>query len=208
MSKESFYDWLAGVDGYHTAKKVIPIVTEILKQSPCQGEVRHGLSVAEIVLAASGSLHHSKFVEPLVIAAYAHDIERGYEPEHALTKEMYLGDYEAYKRAHAWRSAAVITKILKDVESPQWLVKKVREIVVLHEDGGGIEANLVCDADSISFMKDNLREFASTRTPEFVQQKLDWMYNRIRNPGIKEKYLPLYQDCCQWIGEYFNPEAE
>jgi len=207
--KRDFHAWLTEASGYKHAMRVIPQIVEILQCSPHKGEAQHGLSVAEICLDACDRPQDGLLVEPLIIAAYAHDIERGYDPEHGLTKEVFLGDYEAYKHAHAWRSAAVITKLLRDNEAPDWLIKSVRETVVLHEDGGTIAADLVCDADSVSFLKDVIMEFASKNTREQTMKKLEWMYKRIRYDTVREKYHPLYLERLHWVENYFNnPTAE
>jgi len=201
--------WLRDVSGFETAKVVIPVIEKILADSTCKCEGIHALSVTELAMEIClGSGLEAYLTEVLIIAAFAHDIERGYDQDHCLTWAMYLGDYEAYKRTHAWRSAAVITKILKDHGASDDLVEKVRDIVRRHEDGGTPEADIICAADSLSFMKDILKEYVTENSYEQTMMKLNWMFDRIPFEAVKNQYRSFYRECCQWVANYFNPEAE
>jgi hypothetical protein len=70
--------------------------------------------------------------------------------------------------------------------------------VLVHEDGGWPEANLVQAADSLSFLDTNVDLFlgmvrSGKRSFDEVQIKFDYTYERIQVPQAREMALPLYK---------------
>jgi hypothetical protein len=92
--------------------------------------------------------------EALQIAALGHDIERALEARKV--KQADFPDYDSFKAAHARNSAEILKEIMEDCGVPQDLASKVYSLVYRHETGGHPHADLIKDADSISFFEVNL----------------------------------------------------
>lgn len=67
-----------------------------------------------------------------------------------------------------------------------------------HEVGGDDDQNLVKDADSISFLENNVDVFLSEHVQksgkEKVRDKFNWMFDRITGEKAKELARPLYEE--------------
>jgi hypothetical protein len=88
--------------------------------------------------------------EALQISALGHDIERAIE-ERKVRRNNYK-NYDDFKDAHALNSAKVLTKIMKDCNIRKEIIDDVFFLVRRHETGGGKRADILLDADSISFL--------------------------------------------------------
>lgn len=135
--------------------------------------------------------------EPMQIAAYAHDIERAFHPDiepEKFYKNIELND-KNYLTEHQEKGAEIITNFLKENNYPEEEIKRVKEMVRSHEFGGIGEANLIKDADSISYFEVNalkhLEKFKSLGKDK-IQRKFDFMYNRITSKEAKKFAEPFY----------------
>ena len=94
--------------------------------------------------------------EALLIAAVAHDIERAYRPVNyntLKTKGFTSGEHLTY---HQQEGARIIGEFLQKHKADQRLISKVKMLVAKHEVGGDPDQNMLMDADSISFLENQI----------------------------------------------------
>ena len=92
--------------------------------------------------------------ETMQIAALGHDIERALEIRKV--KRDDFPDYDAFKDAHARNSAEILKAIIEDCGVPQETAGKVYLMVYHHETGGDPRADLIKNADGISYFHVNM----------------------------------------------------
>ncbi len=92
--------------------------------------------------------------EALRVAALAHDIDRAIEE--TKVKRADFDDYDAFKAAHAQHSAELLRPILTACNVARDIVDEACRLVTVHEVGGDFDADLLKDADSISYFDVNL----------------------------------------------------
>lgn len=109
----------------------------------------------------------------LEIAALAHDIERGRKSEY-----LDFETYDDYKRYHSQRSAKITSEVMRECNFNEKSIKKVKEIILLHETGGTEDADLLKDADSISFFDNNIEYYYKSRGEEKTRFKINYMFDR------------------------------
>ncbi|MCW2701968.1 MAG: hypothetical protein JWQ45_3503 [Blastococcus sp.] len=134
----------------------------------------------------------------MLFAALVHDAERHFPGGPSGTPDAPFDDPD-YLFAHSIRSADVVEQWLRsgDVVPEEEFVQQVRRLVLRHEIGGGVEADVLQAADSLSFL-----ETLSWLTAEWVTsgrypraravEKLRWSVERIRLPEAVAAALPLY----------------
>src|SRR4051812_15846700 len=95
--------------------------------------------------------------EAVRLATLTHDMERAFPgPD----QPVWSGDEDYdYYVAHSNRSARIVGEWLRDQATDEDLVRKVEELIKVHEFGGWDEADLVQAADSISFLDVNVDFF-------------------------------------------------
>ena len=132
--------------------------------------------------------------EAVRLATLTHDMERAFPgPDSPVMRG--LGDAE-YHAAHSARSARIVGAWLRERGTEEALVRDVEALILVHEDGGGPEANAVQAADSLSFLTTNIDLFLGfVRSGKFsasdVKWKFDYTYERIQLPRAKELARPL-----------------
>jgi hypothetical protein len=139
--------------------------------------------------------------EELRIAALGHDLERGFR-DGKVYEKMYQSDdgflNKDFLKYHQERSAEILADFLKNNHYPSDKIAKVHTLVSNHETGGDFDSNILKDADSVSFFKNNSKHFIEVKTVESsvkkVLKKLQWMYNRISFNEAKEAASPYYRD--------------
>ena len=136
--------------------------------------------------------------DALIIAAVAHDIERGFPLEEGEVKPKKKSwDDPVYLTWHGQRSAKYIEGFLANNDADPKLIERVRGLVETHDFGGDKEKNALKDADSISFLENNSDMFIDSleqgKTIEQIHDKFDIMYNRISSPEAK-KLAERYYD--------------
>jgi hypothetical protein len=128
------------------------------------------------------------------VAALTHDMERAFPgPDQPIA--LTLGDPE-YERAHAARSARIVSVWLREHGASDVFVSEVDRLIRAHETGGWPEADLVQAADSLSFLEMNVDLFlgfvrSERYTSSEVRRKFEHSYERIRIPAAKELAHPL-----------------
>ena len=118
----------------------------------------------------------------LQIAALGHDIERSINKRK--TKRKNYVDYNEFKKAHARKSAKVLYEILSKYNLNPTIIDKITNLVVCHEFGGNPEANILKDADSISYFDVNLPFYFQRNSEMETIFRMNWGYQRL-SPNAK-----------------------
>lgn len=144
--------------------------------------------------------------EALRIAAVAHDVERAFgEGRIPPTSEYVDWDDPVYNLWHGERSAKFLSGFLRRHGAEKNLIREVGRLVVVHEVGGFPEADILKDADSLSFLEINVDKFISwipeKVSKEEVKKKFDYMFNRIGSSKATKWAQPLYEGACAKLGE-------
>ena len=141
-----------------------------------------GSSVPEDARHAENTLDWLLRLKPdaddaLQVAALGHDIERAIDARKV--KQADFADYDRFKAAHARNSAEILKEIMEDCRVPQDLASEVYWLVCRHETGGDPRADLIKDADSISFFEVNLPLYYKRHSHKEVLQRCVWGYRRL-----------------------------
>ena len=143
---------------------------------------------------------HPDADEYMQIAALSHDIERAFQDEKKMKK---LREKEGFKdpeflRLHQERGAEIMEHFLREQGVDHKQIERVKRMIAHHEEGGNEEQNEIKDADSVSFLENNVTHFIANEVPLYgkkhVKAKFDWMYNRISSVQAKEIVEGWYQD--------------
>ena len=113
-------------------------------------------------------------------------------------------DDARYLRAHAERSSAIVTSLLRDQGARPELVGTVGDLVRCHETGGSPAADLVQAADSLSFLESKrslmLRWLADGRADlARAERQATWMAERIRLPAARPLAEPLLAETLELL---------
>lgn len=122
------------------------------------------------------------------ITALGHDIERALEG-HKVKRAGYP-DYEGFKSAHSRNSTEILKEIMQECRVPDHIIDDVYCLVCNHETGGNPRADLIRDADSISFFEVNLPLFFERNSWEETKKRCIWGYKRL-SENVKHHVLTL-----------------
>jgi len=144
------------------------------------------------------TLYWVKYLKPdadeaLQIAAYCHDVERGFNLNR---QRRLMYDTEEELTNHQIRSSKIMYDFLIKNGAPEELAKKVRNLILKHETGGTDEQNTLNDSDSISYLEVNaLRNLSLIDIlPEGeVGRKFDLSFKRIISEEAKIIAQPMYK---------------
>jgi hypothetical protein len=146
--------------------------------------------------------------EALQIAAFAHDIERAFRDKVMDTifeKSSQGFRDEEYLERHQTKGAEIVANFLTEQNAPNELAERVKMLISKHEVGGNDDQNLLKDADSISYFENQVNHFISTKAKEVgkekVQQKFQWMFNRITSKQAKEIVKPMFEEAIKKLNE-------
>jgi len=129
--------------------------------------------------------------ESLQIAALGHDIDRA-TPER-VKREDYP-DYDTFKAAHARRSARLLRGILEDCGLENTIVEETCRLVEVHEVGGDPRADLLKDADSISYFDVNLPLYSQRNGWKESKRRSCWGYQRLTDKAKVTVDHFVYED--------------
>jgi len=115
--------------------------------------------------------------EALKIAALGHDIERAIS-KRKIKRENYT-NYEEFKKAHALNSAEVLSKLMETFKVKKELREEIFYLVNHHETGGNKRANLLKNADSLSFFQVNLPYYFIRNNLDETKKRCVWGYHRL-----------------------------
>jgi hypothetical protein len=126
--------------------------------------------------------------EAMLIAAISHDIER----------VLRDSDKKPTAEEHQKKGGEIMADFLKSQNAPREMIDKVKNLVSKHEIGGTNEENLIKDADSVSFLENQIDIFIACvpqeTSKEKTLEKFNFMYNRISSPEAKEIAEPFYKN--------------
>ena len=147
-----------------------------------------GSQVPEDPRHADNTLEWLLHLEPdagdaLQLAALAHDIDRAIE-EVKVRREDF-DDYDVFKATHAHHGAELLRPILTACGVARDIVDDACRLVEVHEVGGEPQANLLKDADSISYFDVNLPLYFQREGWDETKRRSHWGYRRL-TPRAKE----------------------
>lgn len=145
-------------------------------------EVVAGSEVPEDFPHAKDTLRWVLKLEPhagpaLQLAALGHDIDRAVKERKVLRADFQ--NYDAFKAAHARNGAAILLEILAASGVAPSIAEEAARLVTLHEVGGDPEADLLQDADSISYFQVNLPFYFQREGWEEAKRRSVWGYHRL-----------------------------
>lgn len=115
----------------------------------------------------------------LQVAALFHDVERLHSEADARV-EQFAKDYGAWKRAHARTGATIAARVLADAGIEARTVTRVHDLVAGHEDPpAGSEAQVLADADALSFFSLNSSGFLCYHGAEHTAKKVAHSLDRL-----------------------------
>lgn len=142
--------------------------------------------------------------EEVILGTLTHDIERSVAGGPILDKQHTAWDDPTYNRAHCERSAAIVKEWLKGQGARDDLISGVEQPILEHEFGGSPEGDLAQAGDSLSFL-----ETCVPRVVEWIssgeidenraQEKVDFMFYRVRLPAGRERARPFYERFCEQL---------
>lgn len=145
-----------------------------------RADYRHALDVWQWVLRLDPEAGAA-----VQLAALFHDVERIFT-EADSRGEQAVTDYDDYKARHAERSARVTDQVLGEQGAPSGLRTRVAELIAGHDQPGrvgGIEAELLEDADALSFFSLNSSGYLSYYGAEQARRKIGWTRARLTERG-------------------------
>ncbi len=175
-------------------------IKKVIKGSPVPEDPIHSENTLEWLLHVEPNADES-----LRIAALGHDIERAIE-ELKIRRNKYK-DYDEFKEAHASNSARILVELVKQCGLNKKLADDIFFLVRHHETGGTKRANILKDADTISFFQVNLPFYFDRNCVEETRKRCLWGYKKLPNALKKvvikfdyqnKKLKPLLHT---WIGE-------
>jgi hypothetical protein len=140
-----------------------------------QADYAHALDVWQWLLRLSPEAEL-----PLQVAALFHDVER-LRSEAEVRIEQHAPDYDAFKEAHAKGGAALACRCL-DGAVDAAVLRRVAQLILVHERPAGAllgEAQLLADADALSFFSLNSVGFLDYFGPEHTAKKVAWTLGRM-----------------------------
>jgi hypothetical protein len=133
--------------------------------------------------------------EGLRIAALLHDVERAF-PDPSSSWDP-AGDWNdsGYLRWHQDRCAEYAVTWLVEQGAPPHLVEEVQRLILVHEEGGWYEADVLQAADSLSFLETltsiTIAWVRRGIDPQHARAKLRFMADRITLEAARADAEPL-----------------
>ncbi len=148
-------------------------IAEVIAGSSVPEDPRHSCNTLEWLLRLDPDAD-----EALQLAALGHDIDRAVSARKVLRADF--DDYDDFKAAHARNSAEILVEILRDSGMQEGsLTRDVYQLVCKHEVGGNPRADLLVDADSISYFDVNLPLYHARNSRKETLRRCRWGYERL-----------------------------
>ena len=158
---------------------VLKRIRSIVANSPVPEDAKHSEDTLSWVLRLKPDAD-----EALRIAALGHDIERAV-PELRVRREDFKS-YDEFKEAHAANSAEYLERLMRGCDVADSVIRRVVFLVRHHETGGQGDADLLKDADCLSFFGVNLPYFFERNGQEETAERVLWGYRRL-SENLREK---------------------
>lgn len=159
-------------------------IMEILANSEVPEDPRHAENTVEWLLRLRPNAGLA-----LLLAALGHDIDQA-TPDR-IRREAF-DDYDAFKNAHAERSTALLAEIFSECDVEEAIASEACRLVRLHEVGGAPDADLLCDADSLSYFDVILPLYYQREGYEESLRRCVWGLQRI-TPGSQQYLTEMRQ---------------
>ncbi len=175
-------------------------IKEAIKHSPIPEDPIHSENTLRWVLKLKPDASIS-----LQLAALGHDIERAYPPR--IRREDYR-DYDSFKKAHAERSAQIMSKLLKTCGIEGDVHNEIVELVRRHETGGDKTSDILNYADSLSFFEVNLPMYFKRNGETEARKRFLWGLKRLPHELIEAVRELRYKDetlqalAEKWLAEF------
>lgn len=143
--------------------------------------------------------------DALRVAALLHDVDRVFAL--APGEELPVaGSYDSEELLawHSARSARCAASLLEGFGASREFIEEVSALIAVHEVGGAPRADLLMEADSISFLENNVGFFVREITPdvEEARAKTEYMYRRIRSEAARGLAAPIYRRVMEKLDGY------
>ncbi len=129
------------------------------------------------------------------LAALAHDIDRASTDK---VRRCDYADYDSFKAAHARHGAQILCSLLSVYTFSRATVDEACRLVCLHEVGGDPRADLLRDADSLSYFETNLPLYFQREGEAETLRRCTWGVKRL-SAGAVERLRRF---------EFHNPEIQ
>lgn len=147
-------------------------IRAIIADSKVAEDPRHAENTLEWLLRLD-----PKADQALQIAALAHDIDRAIEAQKVRRADY--DDYDAFKAAHARNGAKILRAILDECGVAKSIAGEACRLVTLHEIGRDPRADLLKDADGISYFEVNMPLYYEREGWEETKRRCIWGYRRL-----------------------------
>ena len=148
-------------------------ILSIIDRSPVEEDSRHARNTLEWVKRLDPSCSPA-----MEIAALGHDIDRAL-PDRKVRRDDFQ-DYDSFKIAHAVNSARILREIMEKCGiGDEAFINRVVELVEKHEFGGTPDADILKDADGISFFDVNLPLYYKRNGYDEALRRSIWGYRRL-----------------------------
>ena len=153
-------------------------IEEIIEKSSVPEDPLHSKNTLEWLLRLKPDAD-----EALKIAALGHDIERAVE-ERKVKREDF-SNFDEFKKAHALNSARIMAEIMKGYTISKELADDIFSLVAHHETGGDERAEVLKEADTISYFDVNLPLYYARHSVEETKRRVLWGYKKL-SANLKE----------------------
>ena len=147
-------------------------IRAIIARSRVSEDPRHAENTLEWLLRLKPDADKA-----LQIAALGHDIDRAIEARKVQRADF--ADYDTFKATHARNSALILKEIMEACGVAPDIEEQVYRLVCCHEVGGDPRADLLKDADGISYFDVNLPLYYERNGWEETKWRCVWGYGRL-----------------------------
>jgi hypothetical protein len=155
---------------FNVVKQRIDDLTKNSTAASAEIEFSHSQSVLSWVLRLKPDADSA-----LRIAALGHDVDRSFGVR---VQRSDFDSYDEFKKHHALRSAKIIVALLTELRCSDDVIKKTKYLIEHHEVGGQGDADVLKDADSLSFFDNNVEIYLQLYPRDFGK-KVVFMYERL-----------------------------
>jgi hypothetical protein len=153
-------------------------IEEIIEKSSVPEDPLHSKNTLEWLLRLKPDAD-----EALKVAALGHDIERAIE-ERKVKREDF-SSFDEFKKAHALNSARIMAEIMAECTIGKKLADDIFSLVAHHETGGDEMAEVLKEADTISYFDVNLPLYYARHSVEETKRRALWGYKKL-SANLKE----------------------
>jgi hypothetical protein len=147
-------------------------IEEIIEKSSVPEDPLHSKNTLEWLLRLKPDAD-----EALKIAALGHDIERAIEERKVRHEDF--SNFDEFKKSHALNSARIMAEIMKAHTISKELADDIFFLIAHHETGGDEMAEVLKEADTISYFDVNLSHYYARHSVEETKRRVLWGYKKL-----------------------------